>query len=174
MSAPPESGRPPSLLRRQVLLVVDDDPAALAALQALLSSSLPDIKVLTASSGAGGMVIARANILDMVVSNLRMPKMDGIEFLRQAKVVQADIPMVIMAADDESEFAKRAIEVAGLKLVVPRPFNIEALAGLIGGFLQASDAVAPGASSQADGGDHSSRRGGAPARPSTGRHGGLG
>ena len=158
-------GRPP-LLRRQVLLVVDDDPDALASLEALLSYSLPGIKVLTASSGAKGMIIARANILDMVVSDLRMAKMDGIEFLRQAKVVQADIPMVIMAAGDESDFAKRAIEVAGLKLVVPKPFDLEALVGLIGGFLQAPVAAPAPASFQEDGSDHASRSWDAPARPS--------
>lgn len=146
--------------RRQVLLIVDDEPDTLASLESLLSYSLPDVKVITAASGAKGMVIARANVLDMVLSDLRMSKMDGIEFLRQARVVQADIPMVIMATGNESEFAKRAVEVAGLKLVVPKPFNLENLVALISSYLhdparRAETPVAP--SFREDGSDHASR-----------------
>jgi CheY-like chemotaxis protein len=91
----------PSIIppRKQVLLIVDDEPDILESLESLLADYLPGVRVLTASSGAKGMVIARANVLDMVLSDFRMAKMDGIEFLRQARIVQADIPMVIMSAD---------------------------------------------------------------------------
>lgn len=142
-----------------MLLIVDDEPDVLASLESLLSYSLPDVRIMTAATGAKGMVIARANVLDMVLSGLRMPKMDGVEFLRQARVVQADIPMVIMAAGDESEFAKRAVEVAGLQLVVPKPFSVENLVGLIGSLLHEPGAGAPVAmaSFREDGTDHASR-----------------
>jgi CheY-like chemotaxis protein len=135
---PPPDVKP----RRQVLLIVDDEPDILASLESLLAYSLPDVRVLTASSGAKGMVIARGHVLDMVLSDFRMARMDGVEFLRQARVVQADIPMVIMSSDSESEFAQRAFEVAGLKLVVPKPFDIGKLVGLVRSFLDHGPSVA--------------------------------
>jgi DNA-binding NtrC family response regulator len=128
--------------RKQVLLIVDDEPDILSSLEALLAYSLPDVKVLTASSGAKGMVIARSNVLDMVLSDFRMTKMDGVEFLRRARIVQADIPMVIMSADAGSEFAQKAFDVAGLKLVVAKPFDLENLVGLVRSFLDHGPAVA--------------------------------
>jgi CheY-like chemotaxis protein len=131
---------PPPSGRKQVLLVVADEPDVLASLQSLLADTLPGVKVLTASSGSKGMVIARANVLDMILSDFRMARMDGVEFLRQARVVQADIPMVIMSADPESELAQRAFALAGLKLVVTKPFDVEALLGLVRSVLAPPDA----------------------------------
>src|ERR1041385_3081562 len=129
---------PPTPQRRPVLLIVDDEPDVLSSLESLLAYNLPDVKVLTASSGSKGLVIARANVLDMILSDFRMAKMDGVEFLRQARVVQADIPMVIMSANAESELAQRAFSLAGLKLVVAKPFDVDALVGLVDSFLDRS------------------------------------
>jgi DNA-binding NtrC family response regulator len=153
--------------RKQVLLIVDDEPDVLSSLEALLAYSLPDVKILTASSGAKGMVIARANVLDMVLSDFRMPKMDGVQFLRQARVVQADIPMVIMSADSESEFAQQAFGVAGLKLVLSKPFDLQNLVGLVRSFLGHEPTVpvpkAPLPSFDEEGQDRLSRAWDAPA-----------
>ena len=130
----------PPTPRKPVLLIVDDEPDILATLEGLLASRLPGVKVLTAASGSKGLVIARANVLDMILSDFRMDRMDGVEFLRQARAIQADIPMVVMSANAESELAPRAFDLAGLKLVVPKPFEVEALVGLVQSLLGGPDA----------------------------------
>lgn len=117
--------------RKPVLLIVDDEPDILSSLESLLADSLPGVAVLTAASGAKGLAIARANVLDMILSDFRMDGMDGVEFLRRARVVQADIPMAIMSADSGSESAQRAFALSGVDLVVPKPFDIVGLVGLV-------------------------------------------
>jgi DNA-binding NtrC family response regulator len=144
-------------VRKRALLIVDDEPDILWSLESLLSYSLPDVKVLTASSGSKGMAIVRTNVLDMILSDFRMDKMDGVQFLRQARAVQADIPMGIMSADADSESARRAFALGDLELVVPKPFDIDALIALVRSFLggPAAGGAGPSPAASSDGTEES-------------------
>lgn len=65
------------------LLFVDDEPSILSSLQRLFRPK--GYKILTAESGEAGLVILDAHPVDLVVSDMRMPKMDGAQFLEKVR-----------------------------------------------------------------------------------------
>lgn len=60
------------------LLFVDDEPNVLKALKRLFRSA--EYAVHLAESGAAGLEILRTQAIDLIISDMRMPQMDGAEF----------------------------------------------------------------------------------------------
>ncbi|HOE43997.1 MAG TPA: response regulator, partial [Rhodoferax sp.] len=65
------------------LLFVDDEPSILSSLQRLFRPK--GYKILTAESGDAGLAILDAQPVDLVISDMRMPKMDGAQFLEKVR-----------------------------------------------------------------------------------------
>ena len=65
------------------LLCVDDEPNILSALRRLFRSS--GYRVLTAEGGTAGLAILETEAVDLVISDMRMPHMDGAQFLEQVR-----------------------------------------------------------------------------------------
>ena len=61
------------------ILLVDDEPRIVSALQRLLRRE--GYRILTADSGAAALVILNQESVDIILSDLRMPEMDGFAFL---------------------------------------------------------------------------------------------
>lgn len=95
--------------RPWVILVVDDEPDVLQAMQTLVEAVIEGVRVLTAPSGRVGLEVLERERVDLVVSDLRMPGMDGIEFLYQARRLHGHIPRVMLTAFGTEEIARRAI-----------------------------------------------------------------
>lgn len=72
------------------LLLVDDEPSILSALRRLFRPC--GYRILTSESGAGGLEILQQESVDLVISDMRMPEMDGAQFLEK---VRADWPRVV-------------------------------------------------------------------------------
>ncbi|RKZ34079.1 MAG: two-component system response regulator, partial [Gammaproteobacteria bacterium] len=66
---------------KATVLCVDDEPEILSALSRFLRRERYD--VLTAQSGAAGLDLLRRHMVDVVISDMRMPEMDGTEFLAE-------------------------------------------------------------------------------------------
>lgn len=81
---------------RETLLVVDDDPS----LSELYRLELEDegYRVLTATSGAAALECLRAEPADLVVLDMRMEGMDGLETLAEILKVRRELPVVINTA----------------------------------------------------------------------------
>jgi len=77
------------------LLIIDDDDVVRASLAAYLDDS--GFKVLQAPSGPVGMELFEAEQPDLVISDLRMPQMDGLELIRQISERQADLPVIVVS-----------------------------------------------------------------------------
>ena len=77
------------------LLIIDDDDVVRASLAAYLDDS--GFRVLQASSGQEGMVLFEAEQPDLVICDLRMPQMDGLELIRQISERQTDLPVIVVS-----------------------------------------------------------------------------
>jgi CheY-like chemotaxis protein len=95
--------------RPWVILMVDDEPDILLTVKTLLEASIPGVKVITASSGRLGLELLDRERIDVILSDLRMPGMDGIEFLYQARRAHPNIPRVMLTAFGNEDVARRAI-----------------------------------------------------------------
>lgn len=113
----PNSSFPQKIPAEMRVLVVDDDPLQLAYVSALLKS-LNITQVTTADNGTQAVaVLEQTNSgLDLIISDLMMPTMDGFDFLWQLAYRQSTIPVIIMSAQS-SEVIHSAELVAQLKFL---------------------------------------------------------
>ncbi len=104
------------------ILVVDDEPNYLIVFSELLKEE--GFEVLTAESGESGLKIVQENDLDLVITDMRMPGMDGLELLRTVKSLNRDLPVIMITAFGEVEKAVVAMK-AGAYTYLVKPFNNE-------------------------------------------------
>ncbi len=88
-----------------VLLCVDDEPSILSALRRLFRPC--GYRVLLAESGAVGLALLETDKVDLVISDMRMPEMDGAHFLEQVRIRQPQAIRVLLTgyADVSSTIA---------------------------------------------------------------------
>ena len=106
------------------ILVVDDEPNYLIVLSELLKDE--GFEVFTAASGIDGLAIVDEVDLDIVVTDMQMPGMDGMQFLQEVKGRQADLPVIVITAFAEVDKAVRAMQ-AGAFSYLAKPFSNDEL-----------------------------------------------
>lgn len=106
--APGPIDRPDIRPRPWVILLVDDEEDILETYQTLLESSIPQAKVLTAASGRQGLDLLEGERIDLIIADFKMPGMDGIEFLYQARRRFPHVPRLMFTAYATEELARRA------------------------------------------------------------------
>ncbi|MGQ0433772.1 MAG: response regulator transcription factor [Microthrixaceae bacterium] len=104
------------------VLVVEDDPVILRLLE--VNFDLEGFGVLLAHDGAEGLEIARASRPDIIVSDIMMPQMSGIEMVEALKAdkATAKIPVILLSAKAQAGDLKAGIE-AGADEYVTKPFE---------------------------------------------------
>jgi EAL domain-containing protein (putative c-di-GMP-specific phosphodiesterase class I)/CheY-like chemotaxis protein len=98
------------------VLLVDDDPAFLRALARYLREGPHRIETL--SSAPEAIERVRQGGIDLVVSDISMPGMNGLELLRAIRIHEPDLPVVLMTGLPALESATEAIEHGVLKYIV--------------------------------------------------------
>ena len=106
------------------ILVVDDEPNYLVVLSELLKDE--GFEVLTAQRGEEAFRIAEEADLDLVITDMRMPGMDGVELLRAIKSYNVNLPVIMITAFGEVEKAVIAMKAGAYNYLV-KPFNNEEL-----------------------------------------------
>jgi two-component system, probable response regulator PhcQ len=110
------------------LLLVDDEPAILMALQRLLRGSLgEDVVIETLNDPLLALEQARHCRYDVVVSDLRMPELDGVAFLTLMAAVQPQAVRVLLTGSEDFATAQAAINDAGVFRYLCKPWNAQAL-----------------------------------------------
>jgi two-component system NtrC family response regulator len=108
----------------QTILVVDDEPNYLIVLSELLRDE--DYEVFTADCGPAALKIARETDLDLVLTDMKMPGMDGIELLARLKEFNRHLPVILVTAYAEVGKAVEAMHL-GAFTYLAKPFSNEAL-----------------------------------------------
>jgi signal transduction histidine kinase/DNA-binding response OmpR family regulator/streptogramin lyase len=117
-----------------VLLVVEDDNDIRKYIQTSFSK---DFKVIEADNGKDGLQKALATIPDIIVSDIMMPEMDGIEFCRIIKeeVHTSHIPVILLTAKDSLQDQKEGYE-SGADSYLTKPFSANLLRSRIFNLLE--------------------------------------
>ncbi|MEC3934225.1 sigma-54-dependent response regulator transcription factor ZraR [Citrobacter farmeri] len=104
------------------ILVVDDDVSHCTILQALLRGWGYDVAL--AYSGRAALEQVREHVFDLVLCDVRMAEMDGIETLKEIKALNPAIPVLIMTAFSSVETAVEALKTGALDyLIKPLDFD---------------------------------------------------
>jgi thioredoxin reductase (NADPH) len=122
MSTPERAPRP-------VILVVDDEPSVLRAVQRDLRRRFgEEYRILRAESGAEGLELLdelarRGEPVTLLVADQRMPQMDGVQFLTDARSRVPDARKVLLTAYADTEAAIRAINDVSLDYYLLKPWD---------------------------------------------------
>jgi len=104
------------------ILIVEDERKMLRLLELNLSEEGYTIQ--TALEAEAGLKLLRQEKVDLVVTDLKLPGMDGLEFLQAVKRTNAAIPVIVMTAFGTVETAVEAMK-AGASDYVLKPFSME-------------------------------------------------
>ena len=105
---------------RERVLVVDDDAALRGALGDILREAGLDVD--TAASGAEAMSKLDEGITDVILSDVGMPGMDGIDLLRRVRERDLDVPVVLMTGGPTLASAVKAVEYGAFRYLT-KPLN---------------------------------------------------
>ena len=108
-------------------LIVDDSSVMRKIVErALRQAGLDALVVYEAGNGVEGLNLLKANGVDLILSDINMPSMDGLEFLRQIQEqrLAPGIPVVMITTESSEEHVKQAIQ-AGARGYIRKPFTAE-------------------------------------------------
>jgi two-component system chemotaxis response regulator CheY len=108
-------------------LIVDDSSVMRKIVErSLRQAGLDPLIVYEAGSGTEGLEVLRAKQVDLILSDINMPSMDGLEFLRQIRDqnLAPGIPVVMITTESSEEHVKQAIT-AGAQGYIRKPFTAE-------------------------------------------------
>lgn len=116
------------------LLIVDDEPNLLRAVAACLKAE--NYEVSTARSGREALLQLAESVPDLIVSDIRMPGMDGYQLARQLRGSPrtALVPIIFLTAKDETADRIEGFR-AGIDAYLTKPFEPDELIAVVNGIL---------------------------------------
>jgi two-component system chemotaxis response regulator CheY len=108
-------------------LIVDDSSVMRKIVErSLRQAGLDPLVVFEAGSGTEGLEVLRGKQVDLILSDINMPSMDGLEFLRQVRAqnLAPGVPIVMITTESSEEHVKQAIA-AGAQGYIRKPFTAE-------------------------------------------------
>ena len=126
----------PGPARAQRILVVDDEEDIRESLKALFETCLEEVEVVTAASGQEGLDVLDRETVDLIITDYKMPGMNGIEFLARAVKKGPTLPRILVTAFPDLEIAIRAINDANVENFFTKPFEAEKVLEVVRSLLQ--------------------------------------
>ncbi len=125
--------------KSHTLLLVEDNEDLLGLMVKLLGG---DYTIHTATNGKEALEVVELEDIDLIVSDVMMPVMDGIEFCRNIKgnFDTSHIPLILLTAKKQEEDRVEAYE-SGADAFITKPFNLSVLHARIGNLLKSRERV---------------------------------
>lgn len=103
------------------VLVVDDEPVAVELLREFLLAK--GYEVITAGDGPEALQKVREERPHLILLDVRMPKMDGLEVLRQVKEIDKEVGVIMVTGVNEEEVGRQAVELGAFDYIV-KPLDL--------------------------------------------------
>jgi two-component system probable response regulator PhcQ len=107
------------------ILIVDDEENILNALKRLFRKE--NYRIFTADSGEEGLAVMDREEMDLIISDLKMPNMNGIEFLAKAKEMSPDTLRIMLTGHADLKSVLEAIDRGEVYRFLLKPWNNEEL-----------------------------------------------
>lgn len=125
------------------ILIVDDEPLICKGLENLLASSgLGISSIFTAHSGYEALDYIRMEDIDLLITDIQMGAMSGIELMQQAKLAKPQLQAIIISAHETFQYAQMAIRL-GAKDYLIKPLNSEQFLDSVRGTLLKLEKLEP-------------------------------
>lgn len=123
------------------LLIVDDEEIILNGIKdAVSSSALPLKSVRTASSAKDALKMLMKDPCDIIVSDIRMPDMDGLEMAEQAKRIWPETRIIFLTGYQDFEYVRKALRLNSDDYLL-KPVSDEKLTEVIGNVISKLDSL---------------------------------
>lgn len=109
------------------ILVVDDSPIMRQVIKKTVRVSGADIgEIYEANHGQEGLEQARSNWIDLILTDINMPVMNGVEFIRNLKADDElkSIPVMVISTEGRDEVVQEAMELGAIDYIT-KPFRPE-------------------------------------------------
>lgn len=106
------------------LLIVDDEKIERTGLRMLTSQMEPEIEILEAPNGKAALQILKQRKIDMMMTDIRMPYMTGLELIREARALDMQLQIAIFSGYGEFSYAQEAIQY-GVSNYILKPVDPE-------------------------------------------------
>jgi DNA-binding NtrC family response regulator len=111
----------------KTILIVDDEPGIRTMVQFELSQQGHDI--VTADSGATALELLKTKKVDLILTDMRMPQMDGLDLVVQVRKSHPVLPIILMTGFVEDRVHK--VQEYNLAATLNKPFTIDQLAEVV-------------------------------------------
>ena len=91
------------------ILIVDDDTALLQALPHTLALRISGVQVDTSASAQGALELIQAHDYDVIVTDIKMPEMDGLALLAQVQALRPETPTLLITGHGDHQLAIQAL-----------------------------------------------------------------
>ena len=108
------------------LLIAEDDKPALDALSILIARKFPDVTICSAENGKMGVELFKEHQPEIVITDINMPVMDGIEMAGIIKSLKADTKFIVLTAYSNRDYLEKFIEI-GFSDYILKPVMIDKL-----------------------------------------------
>lgn len=109
------------MMRKTILLIEDNTDFREA-----LADALADYEIISAPDGSAGLEAFRSRPVDLVLLDIRMEGIDGVEVLRQIRSIDLSTPVVIITGYSTQEVAEKVADL-GVSGYLKKPFNLSTL-----------------------------------------------
>lgn len=116
----------------KTILIVDDEPGIRTMVQFELSQQ--GYGVLTADSGVRALELVKDEKVDLILTDMRMPQMDGLDLIIQVRKGHPQLPIILMTGFVEDRVQK--VQEYNLSATLHKPFTIDQLADVVGKILK--------------------------------------
>jgi DNA-binding NtrC family response regulator len=113
------------------ILIVDDEFSVRESFRQLLK---PYYEIYTASDGEAALSIIKERKIHLITLDLNMPKLSGIETLREIRKIDGEVPVIIITGYGTAQDEKEAL-LYGARDFISKPFNTSKIISVIDGIL---------------------------------------
>ena len=114
------------------ILIVDDEPGIQIMITTLLKRA--GHESVTAADGLQALEFVKTNTFDLIITDLRMPHMDGLNLIRELTTLGSTIPVILVTGYASAESAKEAAKL-GVSGYLAKPFFMREMLAIVEGTL---------------------------------------
>lgn len=103
------------------ILIIEDEAAIRRVLVKILTEENKDYEVFEAEDGLAGMEIIKKEDFDLVLCDIKMPKMDGVEVLEAVKKIKPEIPMIMISGHGDLDTAVNTMRLGAFDYISKPP-----------------------------------------------------
>lgn len=108
------------------LLFVEDDNTICEVIGRMIARQFPDVTVYTAENGRIGLELFKEHTPEIVITDINMPEMDGIEMAGKIKSIKADTKFIVLTGYSDNKYLDRFSEI-GFNDYIVKPVDLRKL-----------------------------------------------